>query len=406
MKGFVLAAMQAVLLGATAAGLAAPAAAQMSDNRIRIGVLSDLAGVYSDINGEGSAMAARLAAAEFGNAIRGVPVEIIVGDHQNKADIAASLARKWIDTEQVDVIADVPNSAAALAVQDITRERRRIFLMSGPGSVDLTGKACSPYGFMWTWDTHAVAASTARALVKKGDTSWFFITADYTFGHSLQEEASKTVQALGGAVKGDVRVPLGTSDFSSFLLRAQASGAKVVALANAGGDTINSVKQANEFGLPQGGQTLAGLLLNINDIHALTLPVAQGLTLSNSFYWDMDEGTRAWSRKFEEKTGRKPSMNQAGVYSAVRHYLQAVNDLGTDDADKVAARMRATPVNDMMMKNVAIGANGRVFNNMYLFKVKTPAESKGPWDYLTLLETIPGAQAYIAEKESGCPLVK
>lgn len=402
MKGLVTAA----LLGAAATGLAAPASAQVSDGRIKIGVLSDLAGLYSDINGEGSAMAARLAAEEFGNAINGVPVEIVVADHQNKPDVAASIARKWIDTEQVDVIADVPNSAAALAVQDITRERKRIFLMSGPGSVDLTGKACSPYGFMWTWDTYSVSASTARALVGQGQTSWFFITADYAFGHSLEGEASKTVKALGGTVKGNVRTPLGTSDFSSFLLQAQGSGAKVVALANAGGDTINSIKQATEFGLPQGGQTLAGLLLNINDIHALTLKVAQGLTLSNSFYWDLNDGTRDWSKKFEARVGRKPSMNQAGVYSAVRHYLGAVKALGTDDAEKVAAKMRATPVNDMMMKDAVIGANGRVFGDMYLFKVKTPDQSKAPWDYLTLLETIPGAQAYIPVKDSGCPLVK
>ena len=396
----------ATLLGAAATGLAAPASAQVSDSKIRIGVLSDLAGLYSDINGEGSAMAARLAAEEFGNAVNGVPVEIIVADHQNKPDVAASIARKWIDTEQVDVIADVPNSAAALAVQDITRERKRIFLMSGPGSVDLTGKACSPYGFMWTWDTHSVSAATARALVGKGEKDWFFITADYAFGHSLEGEASKTVKALGGTVKGNVRTPLGTSDFSSFLLQAQGSGAKVVALANAGGDTINSIKQATEFGLPQGGQTLAGLLLNINDVHALTLKVAQGLIMSNSFYWDLNDGTRAWSKRFEAKMGRKPSMNQAGVYSAVRHYLEAVKASGTDDADKVAAKMRATPVNDMMMKDATIGVNGRVFGDMYLFEVKKPDQSKAPWDYLTLLQTVPGAQAYIPVKDSGCPLVK
>ncbi len=396
----------AITLGAAVSAMASPARAQVSDGKIKIGVLSDLTGVYSDINGEGSVTAARLAAAEFGNAINGVPVEIVVADHQNKPDVAASIARKWIDTEQVDVIADVPNSAAALAVQGITRERKKIFLMSGPGAVDLTGKACSPYGFMWTWDTHAVAAGTARALVAKGEKTWFFITTDYAFGHSLEEEASKTVKALGGTVKGGVRVPLATSDFSSFLVQAQGSGAKVVALANAGGDTINSVKQANEFGLPQGGQTLAGLLLNINDIHALTLPVAQGLTMSNSFYWDMNDETSAWSKTFEAKTGRKPSMNQAGVYSAVRHYLQAVKAAGTDDADKVADKIRATPVNDMMMKNASIGKNGRVFGDMYLFEVKKPAESKGPWDYLTLLQTIPGKEAYIPENESGCPMVK
>lgn len=398
--------LAAVLGTASIASAFAPAIAQISDDRIRIGVLSDMAGIYSDINGEGAAVAARLAAEEVGNAVAGKPVEIIVADHQNKPDVAASIARKWLDTEQVDVIADVPNSAAALAVQAITRERKRIFLMSGPGSVELTGKACSPYGFMWTWDTHSVSAGTARALIAKGDQSWFFVTADYAFGHSLEDEASKAVTALGGTIKGSVRHPLGSSDFSSFLLRAQSSGAKVVALANAGGDTINAVKQANEFGIPQGGQTLTGLLLNINDIHALTLPVAQGLTLSNSFYWDMNDETRAWSARFEAKTGRKPSMNQAGVYSAVRHYLRAVAQVGSDDPDKVAAQIRATPVDDMMMKGARIGQNGRVFGDMYLFEVKKPAESKLPWDYLRLVRTIPGNEAYIAEKDSGCALVK
>lgn len=394
------------LVGTICISAATPAGAQFSDDKIKIGVLSDIAGIYSDINGEGAAVAARLAAEDLGNAIHGKPIEIIVADHQNKPDIAASIARKWVDTEQVDVIADVPNSAAALAVQAITKERKRIFLMSGPGSVELTGKSCSPFGFMWTWDTHSVSAGTAQALIAKGDQSWFFVTADYAFGHSLEDEASKAVKALGGTVKGGVRHPLGSSDFSSFLLRAQTSGAKVVALANAGGDTINAVKQANEFGIPQGGQTLTGLLLNINDIRALTLPVAQGLTLSNSFYWDMNDETRAWSARFEAKTGRKPSMNQAGVYSAVRHYLQAVKQIGTDDPEKTAGQIRATPVNDMMMKGARIGQNGRVFGDMYLFEVKKPTESKGPWDYFKLVRTIPGAEAYIAEKDSGCDLVK
>ena len=394
------------IVGTICISAVAPARAQFSDDRIKIGVLSDIAGIYSDINGEGAAVAARLAAEDMGNAVAGKPIEIIVADHQNKPDIAASIARKWIDTEQVDVIADVPNSAAALAVQAITKERKRIFLMSGPGSVELTGKSCSPFGFMWTWDTHSVSAGTAQALIAKGDQSWFFVTADYAFGHSLEDEASKAVKALGGTVKGGVRHPLGSSDFSSFLLRAQSSGAKVVALANAGGDTINAVKQANEFGIPQGGQTLTGLLLNINDIHALTLQVAQGLTLSNSFYWDMNDETRAWSARFEAKTGRKPSMNQAGVYSAVRHYLHAVKQIGTDDPEKAAAQIRATPVNDMMMKGARIGQNGRVFGDMYLFEVKKPSESKRPWDYFKLVRTIPGAEAYIAEKDSGCGLVK
>lgn len=396
-----------LLAGTALAILASGAAqAQMSDNVIKIGMLSDRSGIYADINGEGSAVAARMAAEEFGNSVNGTKIEIIVGDHQNKADIAANLARQWIDTEKVDVVADVPNSAAALAVQAITRDKKRLFLMSGPGSTDLTGKECSPYGFQWTWDNHAVASATARALVEQGRKSWFFITADYAFGHSLEAEAANTVKQLGGTIKGSVRHPLGASDFSSYLLQAQASGAEVVAFANAGGDTINGVKQAAEFGIPQGGQTLAGLLLNINDIQALGLETSQGLMLANSFYWDMTEETRGWSKKFEERTGRKPSMNQAGVYSSVRHYLKAVQELGTDDPDKVAAKMRAMPVTDMMMKEVKIAANGRVFDDMYLAQVKTPAESKYAWDYFKILKTVPGTQAYIDPKDSGCPLVK
>ncbi|PWC61312.1 ABC transporter permease [Azospirillum sp. TSH7] len=404
MRKFLLAGVAFATLAVGSAPIQAQA--QMSDSVIKIGMLSDRSGIYADINGEGSAVAARMAAEEFGNAINGTKIEIIVGDHQNKADIAANLARQWIDTEKVDVIADVPNSAAALAVQGITRDKKRLFLMSGPGSTDLTGKDCSPYGFQWTWDNHAVASATARALVEQGRKSWFFITADYAFGHSLEAEAADTVKQLGGTIKGSVRHPLGASDFSSYLLQAQASGADVVAFANAGGDTINGVKQAAEFGIPQSGQTLAGLLLNINDIKALGLETSQGLMLANSFYWDMNDETRAWSKKFEERTGRKPSMNQAGVYSAVRHYLKAVQEIGTDDADKVAAKMRSMPVTDMMMKEAKIADNGRVFDDMYLAQVKTPAESKYAWDYFKIIKKIPGTQAYIDPKASGCPLVK
>ena len=404
MRKFLLAGVAFATLAAGSASTQAQA--QMSDNVIKIGMLSDRSGIYADINGEGSAVAARMAAEEFGNAINGTKIEIIVGDHQNKADIAANLARQWIDTEKVDVIADVPNSAAALAVQGITRDKKRLFLMSGPGSTDLTGKDCSPYGFQWTWDNHAVASATARALVEQGRKSWFFITADYAFGHSLEAEAADTVKQLGGTIKGSVRHPLGASDFSSYLLQAQASGADVVAFANAGGDTINGVKQAAEFGIPQSGQTLAGLLLNINDIKALGLETSQGLMLANSFYWDMNDETRTWSKKFEERTGRKPSMNQAGVYSAVRHYLKAVQEIGTDDADKVAAKMRSMPVTDMMMKEAKIADNGRVFDDMYLAQIKTPAESKYAWDYFKIIKKIPGTQAYIDPKASGCPLVK
>ncbi|HYD68743.1 ABC transporter substrate-binding protein [Azospirillum sp.] len=396
-----------LLTGAAVAALVSGTAqAQVSDSVIKIGVLNDRSGIYADIAGEGSAVAARMAAEEFGGKVAGATIEIITGDHQNKADIAANLARQWIDTDKVDVVADVPNSAAALAVQGITKDKKRIFLMSGPGSTDLTGKSCSPTGFHWTYDNHAMAAGTGRALVEQGKKSWYFITADYAFGHSLEAETTNMVKQLNGTVKGAVRHPLGTADFSSYLLQAQGSGAEVIGLANAGGDTTNAVKQAAEFGITQSGQSLAGLLLFINDVHALGLQTAQGLLLTTGFYWDMNDETRAWAKKFEEKVGRKPSMIQAGVYSSVRHYLQAVQAVGSDDAEKVAAKMRATPVNDMLMKNGKIAENGRVFHDMYLAQVKKPAESKGAWDYYRIVSTIPAAQAFLEPKNSGCPLVK
>ncbi|WP_448206325.1 ABC transporter substrate-binding protein [Azospirillum sp. sgz302134] len=399
--------LKTLLCGTALLALTAGAAhAQVSNNVIKIGVMNDRSGIYADLAGEGSAVAARMAAEEFGNKVAGAPVEIVVADHQNKADIAANKAREWVDAENVDVIADVPNSAAALAVQGITKDKKRIFLMSGPGSTDLTGKSCSPYGFQWTYDNYAMAAGTARALVEQGKKSWFFITADYAFGHSLEDETSKMVKQLGGKVAGAVRHPLGTSDFSSFLLQAQGSKADVIGLANAGGDTTNAVKQASEFGITQSGQSLAGLLLFISDVNALGLQAAQGLMLTTGFYHDMNDETRAWSKKFMEKTGKMPTMVQAGVYSAVRHYLKAVEAVGSDDPDKVAAKMRELPVNDMFAKNGKIGPNGRMFHDMYLAQVKTPAESKAPWDYYKIVKTIPAQQAYLDPAQSGCSLVK
>ncbi|MBP2313100.1 ABC transporter substrate-binding protein [Azospirillum soli] len=399
--------LKTLLCGTALLALTAGAAhAQVSNNVIKIGVMNDRSGIYADLAGEGSAIAARLAAEEFGNKVAGTPIEIVVADHQNKADIAANTARQWVDTENVDVVADVPNSAAALAVQGITKEKKRIFLMSGPGSTDLTGKACSPYGFHWTYDNYAMAAGTARALVEQGKKSWYFITADYAFGHSLEDETTKMVKQLDGKVAGSVRHPLGTSDFSSFLLQAQASKADVIGLANAGGDATNAVKQAAEFGITQSGQSLAGLLLFISDVHALGLQAAQGLMLTTGFYWDMDDQTRDWTKKFEAKAGRKPTMVQAGVYSAVRHYLKAVEAVGSDDPDKVAAKMRELPVNDMFAKNGKIAANGRMFHDMYLAQVKTTAESKAPWDYYKIVKTIPAEQAYLDPAKSGCSLVK
>ena len=399
--------LKTLLCGTALLALTAGAAhAQVSNNVIKIGVMNDRSGIYADLAGEGSAIAARLAAEEFGGKIAGAPIEIVVADHQNKADIAANTAREWIDAGNVDLIADVPNSAAALAVQGITKDKKRIFLMSGPGSTDLSGKSCSPYGFQWTYDNYAMAAGTARALVEQGKKNWYFITADYAFGHSLEDETSKMVKQLDGKVAGNVRHPLGNADFSSYLLQAQASKADVIGLANAGGDATNAVKQASEFGITQSGQSLAGLLLFISDVNALGLPAAQGLLLTTGFYWDMDEQTREWTKKFEAKAGRKPTMVQAGVYSAVRHYLKAVEAVGSDDPDKVAAKMRETPVADMFTKNGKIGANGRMFHDMYLAQVKTPAESKAPWDYYKIVKTIPAEQAFLDPAKSGCTLVK
>ncbi len=399
--------LKTLLCGTALLALTAGAAhAQVSNNVIKIGVMNDRSGIYADLAGEGSAIAARLAAEEFGGKVAGAPIEIVVADHQNKADIAANTAREWLDTGNVDVIADVPNSAAALAVQGITKDKKRIFLMSGPGSTDLGGKSCSPYGFHWTYDNYAMAAGTARALVEQGKKNWFFITADYAFGHSLEDETTKMVKQLDGKVAGNVRHPLGTADFSSYLLQAQASKADVIGLANAGGDTTNAVKQASEFGITQSGQSLAGLLLFITDVHALGLQAAQGLMLTTGFYHDMDDQTREWTKKFEAKAGRKPTMVQAGVYSAVRHYLKAVEAVGSDDPDKVAAKMRETPVNDMFAKNGKIAANGRMFHDMYLAQVKAPGESKAPWDYYKIVKTIPAEQAFLDPAKSGCPLVK
>jgi len=400
--------MRSLLLAGTALlTLASGAAqAQVSNDVIRIGVLNDRSGIYADLAGEGSAIAARMAAEEFGGKVAGAPIEIVVADHQNKADIAASKAREWVDTGNVDVIADVPNSAAALAVQGITKEKKRIFLMSGPGATALTGAQCSPYGFHWTYDNYAMAAGTGRALFEQGKKSWYFVTADYAFGQSLEEETTKMVNKLGGKVVGTVRHPLGSADFSSFLLQAQASKADVIGFANAGGDATNAVKQAAEFGITQSGQSLAGLLLFITDVHALGLSAAQGLMFTEGFYWNLDDQTRDWSKKFEAKAGKKPTMVQAGVYSAVKHYLKAVEAAKTDDSDKVAAKMRELPVEDMFAKKGKVAANGRMFHDMYLVRVKKPGESKGPWDYYDVVKTIPAETAFLDPALSGCPLVK
>ncbi len=384
------------------------ATAQISDDTVKIGVMNDQSGLYADITGPGSVLAARMAVEDFGGKVAGKSIEVLFADHQNKPDIGANVVRQWIDTQQVDAIADVPTSSVALAVQEITREKNRMFLMSGPASSDLTGKACSETGIHWTYDTYALANGTGKALVKQGGDSWFFLTADYAFGHALERDTSKFVQEGGGKVLGVVRHPLSTADFSSFLLQAQASKAKIIGLANAGGDTINSIKQASEFGIVAGGQRLAGLLVFINDVHALGLKTAQGLVISESFYWDLNDETRAFSKRFAEKNkgNMVPSMIQAGVYGAVSHYLKAVQAAGTDEAKAVAKKMKELPINDFMTKNGSIREDGRVLRDMHLLQVKKPEESKYKYDYYKVLTTVPGTEAFRPLAQGGCPLVK
>jgi branched-chain amino acid transport system substrate-binding protein len=381
------------------------AAAQTAAAPVKIGVLTDMSSLYADIGGQGSVAAAQMAIDDFGGKVLGKPIELVSADHHNKPDIGAGIARRWYDEEGVDVITDVPTSSVALAVEDVSRDKHKLVLFTGAGSSDITGKNCSPYAAHWVYDTYALAHGTGSAIVKQGGTSWFFITADYAFGHALQRDTAAVVEANGGKVLGDVNVPLNTADFSSYLLQAQASKAKIIGLANAGGDTINSIKQAAEFGVVRGGQKLAGLLVFITDVNSLGLKTAQGLQLTSAFYWDQDDQTRAWSRRFFDKIQRMPTMTQAGVYSAVHHYLEAVKALGTKDPDKVMAKMRATPINDFMTKSGTLRIDGRVLRNLYLFEVKSPAESKAPWDYLKELRTIPADQAFRPLDKGGCPLV-
>jgi len=338
--------------------------------------------------------------------VKGKPIGVMGADHQNKPDVGSNIARQWYDTGKVDAIVDVPTSSIALAVQQITREKNKVFLMSGPGASDLTGAACSPNGIHWTYDTYALSQVGGKAMVARGEDSWFFITADYAFGHALERDAADVVKANKGKVLGAVRAPLNTNDFSSFLLQAQASKAKVIGLANAGGDTQNAIKQAAEFGLQKNGQKLVALLFNITDAHSLGLATAQGMILTEGFYWDMDDASRAFSKRFLERAGHMPTMIQAGVYSAVTHYLKAVDAAGTDEAKAVIARMKATPISDFFARNGHIREDGRMVHDMYLVQAKTPGESKGEWDLYKILATVPGDQAYRPLAEGGCPLVK
>ena len=399
--------MQGRILFAAAAiiALGAGSAAAQSGGPVKIGVLNDMSGLYSDIGGKGSVISAEMAAEDAGPVL-GQKVEIVSADHLNKPDVGSSIATQWYDRDGVDVITDVPTSSVALAVTEVAREKHKIALFTGPASSDLTGPKCNAYAAAWVYDTYSLAHVTGGAVVKSGGDTWFFVTADYAFGHALERDTADVVKAAGGTVLGDVQVPLSTADFSSYLLQAQGSKAKIIGLANAGGDTINSIKQGAEFGIVEGGQKFAALLVFITDVHSLGLKVAQGLQLTSPFYWDMNDETRAFSKRYADKAGHPPTFNQAGVYSAVSHYLKAVKTIGTKDPDKVMAEMRALPINDFMTKNGKLREDGRVVRDMYLFEVKKPAESKGPWDYYKLLQTVPGDQAYRPLDKGDCPLVK
>jgi branched-chain amino acid transport system substrate-binding protein len=394
--------MLAALLGA--------AAAQAQTKTIKIGVLTDMSGLYADIGGPGSAIASQLAAEDSGLLQKGWKIDVISGDHQNKPDVGANLARQWFDVDKVDVIVDVPNSGVGLAVNQVVKEKNKVFLANGPGTSELTGKSCTPNTVHWAYDTNMLANGTGTAMTKAGGDTWFFLTADYAFGQALERDTSAAVKKAGGKVVGDVRHPLNTADFSSFLLQAQSSGAKVIGLANAGGDTTNAIKQAAEFGIMASGQKLAGLLLFINDINSIGLQTAQGLYLTSSFYWDTNDQTRAFSERFSKrmKNGAVPNMTQAGVYASLLHYFKAVQAVGGDTADgaKIVAKMKEIPTDDPLFGKALIRLDGTVMHPAYLFEVKTPAESKKPWDYYKLVATISPEDAFRPMSEGGCPLVK
>ncbi len=378
--------------------------ARISDDVVRIGLIEDMSGVYADITGKGAVAAAEMAVEEFGGKVLGKSVEVLSADHQNKPDIAASVARKWFDEDKVDAILDVASSSPALAVLEVAKQNDKIITLSSPGSLRITNDACGPYVVHWAYDTYAIAHSTGQALVAEGFDSWYFVTADYAFGHSLEKDTGDVVTAQGGKVLGNTRLPVGTTDFASALLNAQSSGAKVVALANAGSDTINSIKQASQFGLTQAGQKLATLAGFINDVHGLGLAEAQGLTITEASYWDMNDETRAWSKRFFDKVGAMPNMLQTGTYSSVLHYLKAVEAAGTDDTEAVMAKMRELPIEDIFYKGT-IREDGRMVHDMYLFEVKKPEESKGPWDYYRQISKIDAAQAFQPLEKSTCSLI-
>jgi len=383
----------------------APAQEKISDGVVKIGMLEDMSSIYADITGIGAVSAAKMAIEDFGGKVLGKPIEVISADHENKADLASATAREWFDTQRVDALMDVAASATALAVIDIAKNKNRIVVLNGPGATRITNEACTPISVHYTYDNYALAHGTGAATVQAGYDTWFFITADYAFGHDLEQTLAAVVRAGGGQVLGSVRLPINTLDFSSALLKAQASKAKVIGLANAGADTTNAIKQAAQFGIVRGGQKLAGLLVFINDVNALGLETAQGMLLTTAFYWDRNE-SRAWAQRYFQRMNRMPNMTQAGIYSATMHYLKAVAAAGTDESTAVMERMRSTPIDDFFVKNGKIREDGRMVHDMYLYEVKKPGESNGAWDYYKLVSTIPAEQAFQPLSESKCPLVK
>jgi len=401
--------MKSIATSLSAAGLfaavwAGPALAQQTP--LKIGVLTDFQSVYSDIGGAGNVEATKMAIEEFGGSMFGKPIELVTADALNKADVAATITRKWYEAENVDMIIDMPTSATALAGMEMSKQFEKIMIVTDAASSDITGKSCSPYTLHWTYDTYANAHTVGSAIVKNGGDSWFFITADYVFGHSIERDTGDVVRAAGGKVLGSARHPLNTPDFSSFLLQAQSSKAKIVGLANGGGDTINAIKQAAEFGIVAGGQNLAGIVMFISDIHSLGLKLAQGLIITEAYYWDLNDRTRAFGKRFFERMKRMPTMNQAATYSATLHYLNAVKAAGTKEPKPVLAKLRATPVRDAFTDNGVVREDGRMVHSMFLFEVKKPEESKAPWDYYKVLAEVPGDQAFRPLKDGGCPLIK
>jgi branched-chain amino acid transport system substrate-binding protein len=392
------------MLFAAAASFVMLGAANAEEGPVRIGVMSDMSGLYADLSGPGSVEAARMAIEDFGGELFGHPIEVVQADHQNRADLASTVAREWFDDDGVDAIFDVPNSSAALAVQELAREREKFFFISGAATSRLTGDSCSPTGVHWMYDTYSLANGTGRALVAEGADTWFFLTADYAFGHSLEEDTGAVVENAGGEVMGAVRHPLDTQDFSSYLLQAQASGAEIIGLANAGTDTTNSIRQAAEFGIVEAGQRLAGLLLFITDVHALGLDTAQDLVLTTGFYWDRDDETRDFATRFEDRMGMRPTMIHAGVYSSALHFFKALEEAGTKDADAVMQKVRDIPV-DLFGEEAVVREDGRMVHDMYLVRVKSPDESEGEWDYYEILRTIPGDEAFRPMEDGDCPHV-